>query len=166
MDIKNVTDFFRKKGVTILQERTAFELITDDSTTVNRDEMDTVLAQLLEEDQKRPVNAEVEERVFRQAYIPQNLFEVVDPERDVGIVTEGGKDDLIYSKFLSVQETKSQNAEMSVGQEHEAEQGSSDDETESNGSNESSEEDPVRPRGKRHEDKDAKKVHALLGSLT
>src|SRR5271170_7215141 len=106
MDIKNITDFFRKKGVITLQERTAFEFITAENLTVDREEIRSVIDKLIQEDQEKPVEAEVDERVFRQAYIPKNLFEVVDPERDVGIVQQGGKDELIYAKFLDIQGTK------------------------------------------------------------
>ena len=159
MDIKNITDFFRKKGVITLQERTAFEFITAENSTVDREEMRSVIDKLIQEDQEKPVEAEVDERVFRQAYIPKNLFEVVDPERDVGIVQQGGKDDLIYAKFLDVQETKSQAPEQ-----EENEDESDEDVSESSGSEESDDESS-KPRGKRHEDKDAKKVLHLLHSL-
>jgi RIO kinase 1 len=159
MDIKNVTDFFRKKGVITLQERTAFEFITAENSTIDREEMRSLIDKLIQEDQKKPVEAEVDERVFRQAYIPKNLFEVVDPERDVGIVQQGGKDDLIYAKFLDVQETKPQ-----VPEQEESEGESDEDVSESSGSEES-EDESSKPRGKRHEDKDAKKVFCLLYSL-
>ena len=47
MDIKNVTDFFRKKDIIILQERTAFEFITSDNTPVNRNGMEGVLQKMV-----------------------------------------------------------------------------------------------------------------------
>lgn len=158
MDIKNITDFFRKKGVVTLQERTAFEFITAENTTVDQDEMGSVIDKLAQEDQDKPSfdGEEVDERVFRQAYIPKTLFEVVDPERDVGIVQQGGKDDLIYSKLLDVQETKPQNHEEQE-EEHQSESGEDSDEE----NDETSEDDSSKPRGKRHEDKDAKKVSYL-----
>jgi RIO kinase 1 len=163
MDIKNVTDFFRKKGVGTLQERTAFEFITAENMTINRDEMGLVIEKLRRDDQEKgPFDGEeVAERVFRQAYIPKNLFEVIDPERDVGIVQQGGKDDLIYSKLLDVQEPKPQNSDEQVD-EHESES----DEDSEEGGDETSADDSSKPRGKRHEDKDVKKVFYLKAVLT
>ena len=182
MDIKNITDFFRKTGVTTLQERTAFEFITAEDTSIDRDEMDTQIGLLMQRDQAHPVTEEVDERVFRQAYIPKSLFEVVDPERDVGIVQQGGKDDLIYAKFLEVQDTKLQAPEGVLSYDDDEKTGDEmrpgddqlgrsleDDKTsrqsdvdESDTSDEdedSSEADATpTPRGKRHEDKNAKKV--------
>jgi RIO kinase 1 len=171
MDIKNVTDFFRKKGVMTLSERKAFEFITAENTTVDREEMSEVIGRMMEDqgnqdDQKKQDDAEVDERVFRQAYIPKSLFEVVDAERDVGIIQRGGKDDLIYAKFLNVQETKPQHTEEAakpVEKKVEVEEGDEEDEedgegSESDGSEEDSDEEPGMPRGKRYEDKDVKKV--------
>ena len=170
MDIKNVTDFFRKKGVTTPQERTAFEFITAENTSIDPNEMDVQIENLIQQDQAHPATEEVDERVFRQAYIPKSLFEVVDPERDTGIVHQGGKDDLIYAKFLDVQGTKSQTAESvaianghkmeepskeSIG-DHTNEQSDSSDDSDEDES--TSEDETATPRGKRHEDKDAKKV--------
>lgn len=179
MDIKNVTDFFRKKGVMSLSERKAFEFITAENTTVDREEMMEVIEKMMLEDQgnqddQKGQEAEVDERVFRQAYIPKNLFEVVDAERDVGIIQQGGKDDLIYAKFLNVQEMKPQVVPVVKSQETfeevqktpEAVEQNEEDEkdegeedgSESDGSEEESDSDPGVPRGKRHEDKEAKKV--------
>lgn len=184
MDIKNVTDFFRKKGVMTLSERKAFEFITAENTTVDREEMMEVIGKMMLEDQGdqddlKGQDAEVDERVFRQAYIPKSLFEVVDAERDVGIIQQGGKDDLIYAKFLNVQETKPKVVKSQVVEETieavkeapeapEAVEQSKEDENdegdedgcESDGSEEDSDSEPGVPRGKRHEDKEAKKVTA------
>lgn len=193
MDIKNVTDYFRKKSVSTLSERTCFEFITSDtplsleemesrieelmqraekeiSETANQGEVaegDTVEEGLAEEQRReeREGEKEVEERVFRQAYMPQNLFEVVDPERDVGIIERGGKDDLIYAKFLNVQETKALDpkaaeevdpAKDNISTEDPEESEESDDEDD-----ETDSEDEQKPRGKRHEDKEAKKERKL-----
>jgi len=154
MDIKNVTDFFRKKGIITLSERAAFDFITADNMPVDRAEMLPILETLLQSDGATKIDAEVDERVFRQAYIPKSLFEVVDPERDTDLVQEGGKNDLIYAKFLDVQEKKTQTQESAVVQD-DGEDG--DDDSEEDDGEESSEEEPGQPRGKRHEDKEAKK---------
>jgi len=157
MDIKNVTDFFRKKGVYTLSERSAFNFITADNASLDRDEMLNTIESLVQEDQATVEGGEVDERVFRQAYIPKSLFEVVDPERDTDLVQEGGKDDLIYAKLLDVQEKKSQAPETSSNADEEQSEDSGD-ERETDEEDEESEEEVDKPRGKRHEDKDAKKV--------
>jgi RIO kinase 1 len=189
MDIKNVTDFFRKRGVLALSERKAFEFITAENSTVDREEMSEAIGKMMvedqgnQDDQEKQDDAEVDERVFRQAYIPKSLFEVVDAERDVGIIQQGGKDDLIYAKFLNVQETKPQHNEEAAKHVEEkaevangVEEGNDEDEedgegSESDGSEEDSDEEPGTPRGKRYEDKDAKKVtrskrRLILGTKT
>ena len=173
MDIKNITDFFRKKGVTTLQERTAFEFITAETTTVDHDDMDEQIHNSMQHDQTHPVTEEVDERVFRQAYIPKSLFEVVDPERDVDIVQKGGKDNLIYAKFLDVQNTKSQTPDTVPIHDRDQSEEPDAQNKESVGDNmndvsddsdvldeddETSDDETTTPRGKRNEDKDAKKV--------
>jgi RIO kinase 1 len=164
MDIKNITDYFRKKGVITLHERKAFEFITAEGTTVDYAEM-AIVVEKMKEEQGMEIDEEVDARVFRQAYIPKSLFEVVDPERDVGIVQEGGKDDLIYGKFLKVLDTKPvktmdvvQNKEDVVDTENTIDE---QDDTDADISDTSSDE-ASQPRGKRHEDKDAKRVHHLI----
>jgi len=166
MDIKNVTDFFRRKAVGTLQERTVFDFITADNLPVDREEMGPVIERLFEEDQRKQEAGEVDVNVFRQAYIPKTLHEVVDPERDVGIVQEGGKDDLIYARFLDVQDVKPATQEVSppvaadIEEESEEENIETDDDDE-----DSSEEEDKKPRGHRYEDKDAKKVFSIAYSL-
>lgn len=46
--------------------------------------------------------ARQDEAVFRQAYIPQTLNEVYDPERDIDVRNEGKGDDLIYANVIGV----------------------------------------------------------------
>ena len=82
----------------------------------------------------------------------------MDPERDVGIVQKGRKDDLIYAKLLDMQETQSQSTEISDQQNGELTKDEERDDTESMDGEDSSEDDLGKPRGKWHEDKDAKRV--------
>ena len=165
MDIKNVTDFFRRKAVAALQERTVFDFITADNLPVDREEISPVLERLFEEDQRKQEAGEVDVNVFRQAYIPKTLHEVVDPERDVGIVQEGGKDDLIYAKFLDVQDVKPSTQEVSPPAIGDGQEESEEEDLETDDDEETSEEEEKTPRGHRHEDKDAKKVFFTAQSL-
>jgi RIO kinase 1 len=111
---------------------------------------------------------ETDDAVFMSSFIPRNLGEVYDPERDVDLVNAGRGDELIYSTLTGVLsattvgstskpnpsaevpetgDTKAEAADVSVAQEG---QDHSEDFEE--------EEDKSRPRGFRNEDKDAKKV--------
>jgi RIO kinase 1 len=168
MDLKNITDYFRKQGVHILSERTAFDFITSDTQPLDPDEMQRAIQELVE---VGDVQGEVEERVFRQAYIPKTLFEVVDPERDTGIVSRGGAGELIYAKFLDVQETKGVKEEMrteEMGEDEEAdgEEDDSESEDDDDDDEEEGEDETGKLRGKKHEDKEAKKVFLHSAMLT
>ena len=142
-----------------LSERSSFDFITTENVSVDRQQMDEAIDQMLLDHNATQADADLDERIFRQAYIPKTLFEVVDPERDTGIVHEGGKNDLIYAKFLDVQETKSSPRPGPIN-----DAVSSDDEEDSpvdiasDSDSDDDDEQQGKPRGKRHEDKDAKKV--------
>ena len=165
MDIKNVSDFFRRKGVDILSEKTIFGFVTAAQGSTAPEAMATLLQTLFENRPEEPeedtANAEVETEVFRNQYIPQTLEQVYDVERDVGEVAKGGQDNLVYRDLL---------AEKLAPQVPVAEDGKSaeavedDSQTSSNGEKEAEDDnvDPFAkkaPRGKRFEDKDAKKEH-------
>lgn len=95
-----------------------------------------------------------DQAVFRQAYIPQTLNEVLDPERDIEKRNQGGKEDLIYKNVIGVDEREGVVAEN----EETTSEGSSESGSE-RGSNEEAAADKKEraPRGHRHEDRDAKK---------
>lgn len=99
------------------------------------------------------------DRVFMSSYIPRNLGEVYDPERDIEIIASGKGGDLIYAGLTGLKtESKSVPVEEEEAKDVRPEGGSDDD---SNGT--SDEEDTTKPRGFRHEDKEAKKVrHSII----
>jgi RIO kinase 1 len=109
-------------------------------------------------------DTESDEAVFAQSYIPRALDDVYDPERDVQRVLRGEGGDLIYADITGVAKIHRQEA----GERGEAESGSDaeqeggDDDEESEDDEESDEEGDGdkerRPRGKKHEDKEEKKV--------
>lgn len=109
-------------------------------------------------DQSQPASgAPVSDRVFMSSYIPRNLGEVYDPERDIEIIASGKGGDLIYAGLTGLKtETQSTEAPKDGVKEPVSEHGS-DDETSAS----SDEEDAAKPRGFRHEDKEAKKVSAI-----
>ncbi|KAL8816682.1 MAG: hypothetical protein Q9223_004349 [Gallowayella weberi] len=172
MDIKNVNAFFRRKEVVTLRDRSVFDFVTavegpQDSAAVN-----AVLQRLYEERLNEPGvdddEADVDNEVFRNQYIPQTLEQVYDVERDVDHIGRGGQEDLIYRDLLA----DKVNSESAVAQEKDSDtakktsdvgdpsQGS--EARESGSSEKDDDSDPFakkQPRGKRFEDKDSKKDH-------
>ena len=123
------------------------------------------------------------DKVFKNAYIPRTLNEVFDAERDVQRVLQGEKDSLIYSQTVgvvhqrgadpdakAVRPAKSEKKVVQMqGDAEEVEDSESGSHSGSDSGSESGSDDAdddaegeddgrVRaPRGKRHEDKDAKR---------
>jgi len=185
MDIKNVSDFFQRKGVETLSERTVFGFVIAGEGTTDDAEMKQTIEKLYEvQAQNGPADEtaekEVDDEVFRQQYIPQTLQQVYDIERDAEKLQQGGRQDLVYNDLLAdqvvdggdqPQQPEHTAADGTVtpdadGEEADTEESSNEeDEVDSNG-------DPIdtserrgkrhgddRPRGKRFEDKDAKRLH-------
>jgi len=166
MDIKNVSDFFKRKGVDCLPERTLFQFLTTPQGSVEQSDMRATIDQLFEAKSQGALtnDQEVDNEVFRQQYIPQTLEQVYDIERDAEKVNKGQGDELVYQALLANKTvTEGDDAE----DDEEGDEEDSEDDTDS--------EDPVdpdaprgkrhgeeRPRGKRFEDKDAKKEHKKL----
>lgn len=164
MDIKNVGDFFRRKGVVTLSDRAIFNFITSVEGPTAEPAMSDVLAKLFEihetaADDDAAAKEEVDTEVFRNQYIPQTLEQVYDVEKDVTRVNKGEGKDLVYSNLL---------AEVVVSKKDDDEEEDEDDSDEgaSLGSDDddSSEVDESifekgTPRGRRFEDKDEKKLH-------
>ncbi|XP_033230984.1 serine/threonine-protein kinase RIO1 [Belonocnema kinseyi] len=80
-----------------------FNFITDPTVTEdNMDEyLDTVSNQMTQESQELNPEQEVDEEVFKQAYIPQRLAEVIDVERDINLA-KTGKENLIYKTLVGL----------------------------------------------------------------
>lgn len=103
-----------------------------------------------------------DQAVFRQAYIPQTLNEVFDPERDIEKKNQGKGDDVIYANVIGMDnkgDEKRQNASQSMEESQSSSSGSAND-SESEGEGEGNENGDLKqktPRGHRHEDRDAKK---------
>jgi RIO kinase 1 len=165
MDIKNVSDFFRRKNVDVLPEQTVFGFITSHDGPVQDPPLTESLEKLfverpaVEEGEKAAAEQEVENEVFRQQYIPQTLDQVYDFERDAEKVGKGQKDELVYRNLLA------DKAPISSGNEADAEDtmGGSSSQASDAGSGSGDSDDESRfekgtPRGKRFEDKEAKKV--------
>ncbi|RFN44853.1 rio kinase 1 [Fusarium flagelliforme] len=168
MDIKNVGDFFRRKGVDTLADRAIFNFITAPEGAVEEPEMGKAIEILYEtradaDGEDNAAQQEVDNEVFRNQYIPQTLEQVYDIEKDAQKVGEGQGNDLVYSNLLPDQVIAPKKTD---GEEADAdqEQGSTSDSDEGaslSGDDSVNEADFEKgtPRGRRFEDKDEKKAH-------
>ncbi len=166
MDIKNVSDFFRRKGVDTLSERSVFGFITAARGSVDPQGMADAMEKLYEErpeEDEDAADTQVDNEVFRNQYIPQTLEQVYDIERDAEQVGKGGQDDLIYRDLLAnrlASEPLARKTGTLSGADEDADDHSRDSTANSEDGDDTS--DPFAkkdPRGKRFEDKDAKKEH-------
>ncbi len=158
MDIKNVTSFFSRKGVDTLSERTVFGFVTAIQGSLDPSEMADRLQTLHQSQdenvQEKVQDGEVENEVFRNQYIPQTLEQVYDVERDVGEVAKGGQDRLVYRELLA-----DKLGPDAPATEEDGSQSDSIGEAANDGDDEADPFAKKGPRGKRFEDKDAKKEH-------
>lgn len=167
MDIKNVSDFFRRKGVDPLSERATFGFITsldgprmvDGSNEQMVDALEKLLAN--KDDAEDEENTEVDTAVFRQQYIPQTLEQVYDVERDVEKLQAGEGDDLVYRDLLA-NRGKARTGDEAAPTASEDGSEESGGVSVSEGESDAEGVDPFakkQPRGKRFEDKEMKKDH-------
>ncbi|XP_078040048.1 RIO kinase 1 isoform X1 [Augochlora pura] len=103
-DCTNITEFFKKNDVGVMNVRALFDFITD--PTVTEENMDSYLDKISEQmtqsnDKDIDPTQQIEEQVFKQAYIPQNLAQVIDIERDIKLA-KSGKEDLIYKTLVGL----------------------------------------------------------------
>lgn len=108
MDIKNVTDYFKRQGVVVFAERTVFDFITTAEHGVEERKIREILRRIERDgvfSVEQSAEKQVDEQVFRKVYIPQNLEQVYDIERDVAKIHNGEGHNLIY-KDLLVERTK------------------------------------------------------------
>ena len=164
MDIKNVSDFFQRKGVDSLSERTIFGFVMASDGTTSLSNMSAAVDKLYElrsgDRDDETAEQEVDNEVFRNQYIPQTLEQVYDVERDAEQVARSGKDNLVYRDLLA-----DKVASSAIG--GAAQEPPDIGETSNHGSSTSEdqdmdESDPFAtkpPRGKRFEDKEVKKDH-------
>ncbi|KAL7819443.1 RIO1 family domain-containing protein [Trichoderma aethiopicum] len=171
MDIKNVGDFFRRKGVDTLPDRTIFNFITVPEGPVEEPALGEALAKLYETrrdatNEEEAAAEEVDTEVFRNQYIPQTLEQVYDVEKDVKRLNLGEGNDLVYSKLLADQVVapkgdgeKDDESEEDESEDESGEGASLDGEGEEG--DDEGQFDKGRPRGRKFEDKDEKKQHKL-----
>lgn len=108
-DCTNINEYFRKKEVATLTTRELFDFITDPN--IDNDNIDECLHKLNEIASQRSFEAvteqeKLEEEVFRNAYIPQRLNDVIDYERDVRLVKQGNADErmILYQTLTGMKD--------------------------------------------------------------
>ncbi|CAZ81529.1 unnamed protein product [Tuber melanosporum] len=160
MDIKNVSDFFKRKGVDTIDEILVFEFITRPNLGPRTDgETESAATSRFLRELPRGTGEEVEERFFREAYVPRTLEEVYDVERDAEKFGRGEGSDLVYRELLAGEDedTNGEDEEDSGEQTDDGDEGGDCD-----GAEHIHKKDrDTKPRGKKHEDKDEKKALSL-----
>lgn len=167
MDIKNVSEFFQRKGVNTLSERAIFSFITSEEGSVKMVDMASTLQRLqetrqgVETEEQGIADEEVDKEVFRNQYIPQTLEQVYDVERDAEHVGRVGKEDLVYKDLLADQLGTNQTVPACSPAKEAVSSNENDSDGSSSGTDDEREADFAikGPRGKRFEDKDIKKEH-------
>jgi RIO kinase 1 len=205
-DIKNVDDFFSRRGVRTLGMKGTFEFVTGGDERGDGETEETLMERVgdlagrserdperSEEEEPRGVDQPAsktvsfqdtsdpslvlppsrsqssynDEAVFQHAYIPRNLNEVFDVERDVAKVQRGEGKDLIYSNLVHGADTPA--VKSKAGEEEEGDEDEDDEDDEDEDGEEDEDEDTTggeqgegelrerKLRGKKFEDKDAKK---------
>lgn len=104
-DCTNVTDFFKKNGVCVMTVRELFDFVTDPS--ISDDNVDDYLERAQAIAANRGVEGEtpeetVKEEVFKKAYIPRTLEQVVDFEKDAEKAKEGQVEEILYSTLTGL----------------------------------------------------------------
>ncbi|OAA72298.1 serine/threonine-protein kinase RIO1 [Cordyceps fumosorosea ARSEF 2679] len=165
MDIKNVGDFFRRRGVRVLPDRAVFNFVTavEGPTGEDAEAAAAAVEKLYDAvdeaaDEDAAARDEVDNEVFRNQYIPQTLEQVYDIEKDAAAVHRGQGKDLVYSNLLA-----DQVVEGEAGEAGSSAASDDDDEGASLGSGADEGDDESRfekgtPRGHRFEDKDEKRL--------
>lgn len=173
-DLANVNDFFSRKSVHVLGIRSLFDFVTDGNYGCEEEEMDAAIERLQTQEEAIEENAskdQVDDAVFQATYIPRTLQEVApnDIERDVNKLNDGAKaEDLVYGKITGLAGMQKGSASSDVEEATTSDDESSDadadntDEAAESGNDDSADESNADPfvkvsRGKRNEDKEAKK---------
>jgi RIO kinase 1 len=93
MDCTNVTDYFKKKKVNTIAIKDLFELVTNprySTFELVSERVEELLVQLEQLSEAGRKERDLEDEVFKKTFIPRNLEEVYDVERDAKIVSKEG----------------------------------------------------------------------------
>ncbi|XP_067008583.2 serine/threonine-protein kinase RIO1 [Anabrus simplex] len=105
-DCTNITEFFKKREVATMRVKELFDFITDPTISESNmeqylDRISEIAAQRTEGDETS--EQQVEEEVFKNAYIPRNLTEVIDFDRDIR-KAKSGEEVPVYTTITGLKE--------------------------------------------------------------
>ncbi|XP_056020374.1 serine/threonine-protein kinase RIO1-like [Ostrea edulis] len=106
-DCTNITEFFKKKNVSTLTVKELFDFVTD--ATITEDNIDLYLEKAMTLSSQRTTEditdqQKIDEEVFKHSFIPRNLDEVIDFERDVILAKDGQTEGMLYHTLTGLQE--------------------------------------------------------------
>nr|CAD7575960.1 unnamed protein product [Timema californicum] len=108
-DCTNITDFFKRKEVATMTIKELFDFITD--PTIREINIEEYLDKVSERAAARTIEVtseeytaqeQIDEEVFKNAFIPKRLAEVVDIERDIRNVKSGKEKELVYKTITGL----------------------------------------------------------------
>jgi len=104
-DCTNINDFFRKRNVCVMSLQELFNFVTDPLITEENIEEYLERAQEITSTRTHgEITSQemINEEVFKQAFIPRTLDEVIDYERDSKKAKEGNDKDLFYANIIGL----------------------------------------------------------------
>ncbi|PWA03460.1 hypothetical protein BB558_000375 [Smittium angustum] len=119
-DCTNINEYFRKNGVKTLGLRQLFDFITNPEIGTTAEEFEPELLRIgaaTESMTEDMISKQIQDDlVFRQSYIPRNLNEVIEYERDVEKLNQGDTNDMLYMKMsgLKMASDETEGAEKDV----------------------------------------------------
>lgn len=149
-DCTNISEFFRKNGVSTMTIKELFDFITDPNIT--EENMEDCLERISDRIANRNFDEmseqeKIDEEVFKSSFIPKTLSDVYDIERDIRNAKndENGKSELIYATVTGL------HSNLNVAEEpklldDEAESESGDDEGRSGSESEGNNDDETKTK--------------------
>ncbi|XP_074641721.1 serine/threonine-protein kinase RIO1-like [Tubulanus polymorphus] len=132
-DCTNINEFFKKYGVCTMTVKELFDFVTD--MTITDENIEDYIEKMMVIASSRSVEEvteqeKIDEEVFKRAYIPRTLDEVIDIERDMKKVQRGDDQDIHYQTVTGLKPDLTGALETPAVLEDEDEILSGDDETE------------------------------------
>jgi RIO kinase 1 len=164
-DCTNISDYFRKRGVSTMTVKELFDFIVDKN--INEENLEDCLEKIADKIANRSFEEmteqeKIDEEVFKNSFIPKTLTDVIDIERDIFTKKNDKTDELIYATAAGLDanlkvsekpkvleneedENQSENSENDESEDDE-EEGESKDNQQSRNKNETAEEKKARKK--------------------
>ena len=103
MDCTNVTDFFKKLGLSPMTARQLFTFVTIPNLPDDRvDDYLDAIQTMNDSGGDLSTAQQIDDEVFMRAFIPRTLEEVVDYERDVDALGDGDTSNIFYQDIMGM----------------------------------------------------------------